>query len=91
MEAQPNSSSAVHHHGDQDTIVYALHGKGQIAYGPDSSQRLDVLPGDHALIPAYTEHQEINPGSEKLVWVIIRSGSKPITENIEDWGQSESK
>lgn len=30
MRAQPHSSSAVHHHGAQDTIVYAVSGKGAI-------------------------------------------------------------
>lgn len=79
---------------------------------PDASQRHSISPGDHALIPAHAEHQEvrrgcgvcvaichggltpvpralqINPGADKLVWVIVRSGSTPVTENIEDWSRS---
>lgn len=30
MRAQPHSASAVHHHGEQDTVVYAVSGKGSV-------------------------------------------------------------
>jgi uncharacterized RmlC-like cupin family protein len=30
MRAQPHSGSAVHHHAEQDTVVYAVSGKGSI-------------------------------------------------------------
>jgi uncharacterized RmlC-like cupin family protein len=30
MRAQPRSASAIHHHGEQDTIVYAVSGHGAI-------------------------------------------------------------
>ena len=30
MRADPHSSSDVHHHGGQDTIVYAVSGRGTI-------------------------------------------------------------
>ena len=30
MRAQPRSGSAVHHHGEQDTVVYAVSGEGAI-------------------------------------------------------------
>jgi len=26
----------------------------------DESQRVELLPGDHALIPAFVEHQEVS-------------------------------
>lgn len=56
MQAQPHSSSAVHHHGEQDTMVYAAQGHGSIVFDGGKQQK-DLQPGDFALIPAY------DPGS----------------------------
>lgn len=52
MHAQPHSCSAVHHHGEQDTMVYAAHGYGSIVFDGGRQQK-DLEPGDFALIPAY--------------------------------------
>src|ERR1700733_7144257 len=63
MTALPKSASAVHHHGPQDTIVYAASGHGAIV-SEGGKKRQDLAPGDFALIPAYAEHQEGNDGDE---------------------------
>ncbi|EXJ81762.1 hypothetical protein A1O1_07827 [Capronia coronata CBS 617.96] len=99
MRAQPHSSSAVHHHGEQDTIVYAVSGHGSIVSRSSSSAgkstadedddliRQNLGPGDWALIPAYREHQEVNYGDEEVVWVIVRApGGVPVVENLKGWG-----
>ena len=87
MVARPHSSSAVHHHGDQDTIVYALRGRGAVV--SDGGKTRQVLePGDFALVPAHAEHQEVNDGHEEVTWVITRSGRAPVVENLEGWGSS---
>lgn len=52
MQAQPHSCSAVHHHGEQDTMVYAVQGHGSIVFDGGKQQK-DLEPGDFALIPAY--------------------------------------
>ncbi|OAP55587.1 hypothetical protein AYL99_10560 [Fonsecaea erecta] len=96
MRAQPHSASAVHHHGSQDTIVYAVSGYGSLVSssgkgkdGPFGDVRQDLKPGDWALIPAYREHQEVNDGDEEAVWVIVRApGGVPIVENLSGWGGS---
>jgi len=90
MRAQPHSASAVHHHGSQDTIVYASSGHGSIV-SEGGNKRHDLSPGDFALIPAFAEHQEVNDGDEEVVWVIVRSpGGGPVVENLGGWGESES-
>ena len=33
MIAQPHSASSVHHHGEQETIIYVLAGNGQVRWG----------------------------------------------------------
>lgn len=80
------------HHGPQrrdlidspDTIVYAAQGKGTIVSGGGST-RADLEPGDFALIPAFTEHQEVNDSDGDVVWVITRGGRTPIVQNLEGW------
>lgn len=89
MRAQPHSGSAVHHHGAQDTVVYAVSGRGAIV-SEGGERRQDLEPGDWALIPAWREHQEVNEGDEECVWVICRApGGVPVVENLGGWGESE--
>lgn len=87
MIAKPRTESAIHHHEDQDTVVFAFSGYGTIV--SDGGRKKEKLaPGDYALIPAYAEHQEVNESNEDVVWCIVRSGREPKVKNIEGWGKS---
>ena len=91
MRAQPHSSSAVHHHGAQDTIVYAVSGRG-IIVSDHGKQRDTLEPGDWAIIPQGREHQEANEADEEVVWVICRApGGVPEVVNLTGWGGDETK
>ncbi|KZO99409.1 RmlC-like cupin [Calocera viscosa TUFC12733] len=90
MVAEPHTHSAVHHHGDQDTIVFGQKGKGAVVFN-GGKDRVNIAPGDFALIPAGVEHEEVNEGDEQVVWVIVRSGSVPKVVNLEGWGEAEKK
>jgi len=70
MIAKPHSSSAIHHHGEQDTIAYCVRGKGSVVSEGGKKQQ-NLSPGDFALIPAYVEHQEVNDGAEEVEWIIF--------------------
>ncbi|KAI9713700.1 MAG: hypothetical protein M1828_001389 [Chrysothrix sp. TS-e1954] len=87
MIAKPHSASGVHHHGEENTIVYAAKGHGTVV-SEGGAKREHLAPGDFALIPAYAEHQEVNDGDEEVTWVIVRSGRAPIVENLKGWGTS---
>ena len=87
MIAKSHSSSAIHHHGEQDTIVYSVRGRGTVV-SEGGKKRQDLAPGDFALIPAFAEHQEVNDGDDEVTWIITRSGRSPIVENLEAWGKS---
>jgi len=87
MIAKPHSASAIHHHGAQDTIVYAAKGYGTVV-SEGGKKKEQLSPGDFALIPAFAEHQEVNEGDEEVTWIITRSGKTPIVENLEGWGES---
>ncbi|KAL1304108.1 hypothetical protein AAFC00_000540 [Neodothiora populina] len=89
MLAAPHSASDVHHHGPQDTVVYAVSGRGGAIVSEEGKKRQEVKPGDFALIPAWTEHREVNDGDEEVKWVITRAvGSGPVVQNLEGWGTS---
>ncbi|KAF2000275.1 hypothetical protein P154DRAFT_522746 [Amniculicola lignicola CBS 123094] len=87
MIAKPHTASDVHHHGEEDTIVYAAKGHGTIV-SDNGTKRQHLEPGDFALIPAYAEHQEVNDSDEDVVWIITRGGRNPIVQNLEGWGKS---
>ena len=87
MIAEPHSSSAIHHHGEQDTVVYCVRGRGAVV--SEGGKKRQVLEkGDFALIPAHAEHQEVNEGDEEVEWIITRSGRVPVVENLDGWGKS---
>jgi len=65
MIAKPHSASAVHHHGEQDTVVFAFGGHGAVV-SEGGKKRQELAPGDFALIPAWAEHQEVNDGEEEV-------------------------
>ncbi|KAI0188886.1 RmlC-like cupin domain-containing protein [Xylaria flabelliformis] len=85
MLAKPHTASAVHHHGAQDTVVYAVSGRGAIVT-EGGNKRIELEPGDYALIPAFMEHQEVNDGDEDVIWTIVRSGRVPEVVNLTGWG-----
>lgn len=87
MLASPHSASAVHHHGSQDTIVYAVRGRGAIV-SEGGNKRQELKAGDWGLIPAFAEHQEVNDGDEEVEWVIVRGGREAEVVNLEGWGKS---
>lgn len=90
MIAEPHTSSAVHHHGDQDTVIFCASGRGAIT-SEGGKKKTKLEPGDFCLIPAWMEHQEVNDGDEKLVLCVVRSGRTPKVVNLTDWESEEAK
>ncbi|TKA24541.1 hypothetical protein B0A54_17623 [Friedmanniomyces endolithicus] len=90
MTSQPHTTSAIHHHGAQDTIVFAFRGHGGAIVSEGGEEKQVLAPGDFALIPAWREHREVNEGEEEVVWCIVRSpGGEAVVVNLEGgWGTS---
>ncbi|TDZ17388.1 hypothetical protein Cob_v009697 [Colletotrichum orbiculare MAFF 240422] len=84
----PHATSAVRHHAEQDTIVYTASGIGVLLVSPSTGEvkRYEMETGDFAFIPAWTEHQLLNETDQDTVWVITRSGPRPSTVGLADWG-----
>ncbi|TGJ75343.1 hypothetical protein E0Z10_g11003 [Xylaria hypoxylon] len=95
MRAKPHCSSAVHHHGEQETIIFASSGKGILVTntgdGEEQLKRHELSAGDFVFIPPWTEHQEINETDEDVVWILIRSGGEPIVSYLTGWDGDQAK
>ncbi|GAA2151112.1 hypothetical protein GCM10009844_32880 [Nocardioides koreensis] len=83
VRTEPGVASGWHHHGDHDTSVYVIEGTVRIEFGPGGAQALDAGPGDFVRIPRYVVHREVNSGSTTSQEVITRSGTGPLTTNVE--------
>ncbi|KAK4172080.1 hypothetical protein QBC36DRAFT_81440 [Triangularia setosa] len=91
------SSTLIHHTGEQETIIYVTSGAGVLLSQPkdedeNKPERHLLEKGDFAYIPAWLEHQAVNESElEDLMLVVIHSGSTPVEVNLRTWGGSELK
>jgi mannose-6-phosphate isomerase-like protein (cupin superfamily) len=79
--AKPQESGW-HHHGDMDTYVYIIEGRGVVEYGPGGKQIDEILPGSVVYVAKRTVHRDINPGPGDLVGLLIRVGPGPDVVNV---------
>lgn len=83
VRTEPGVTSGWHHHGEYDTSVYVLEGTVRIEFGPTGSQAVDAGPGDFLHIPKHVVHRESNVGSTTSQEVVTRSGTGPLTINVD--------
>jgi uncharacterized RmlC-like cupin family protein len=89
FRVEPGVRTGIHHHGEQDTIVYVLSGSSYVRWGERGEFNATAQTGDFLYVPAWLPHQEINSSSEiPFLWVVVRSTSEPIVANLPDdfWG-----
>ncbi len=83
MIGEPGVASAVHHHGEQETVVFVLSGRSKVRWGSRLEQEADQEAGDFLFIPPQVPHQEINPSTDQsVVWVVIRSAQEAVVVNL---------
>jgi len=90
---EPGGRTGIHHHGEQNTVVYVLEGSSSVRWGERGESDATVHAGDFLFVPAWLPHQEINPSNEApFRWVVVRSTSEPIVVNLPDdyWQRSEA-
>ena len=81
----PLGKTGIHHHGDQDTVVYALEGEAVVRWGQSGEHSVTVNAGDFLHVPSWVPHQELNPSFEKAFrWVVVRSSPTPVVINLPD-------
>lgn len=82
---EPFAKTGIHHHGEQETIVYVLEGEALVRWGNHGHDSVVVRAGDFLHVPAWLPHQEVNPSSnQSFRWVVVRSTSEPIVVNLPD-------
>jgi len=83
VRSEPGAASGWHHHGDHDTSVYVIEGKVRIEFGPGGGRSVEAGPGDFVHIPKHLVHREVNPGPAASQEIITRSGTGPLTVNVD--------
>ena len=84
VTTEPGSATPWHHHGAHETYAYLLSGEARVEFGEDGSQSRHVTAdGSIHVIPAGLVHREINVGSEKNHFLIIRVGEGPAVVPVE--------
>jgi uncharacterized RmlC-like cupin family protein len=82
---EPLARTGIHHHGEQDTVVYVLEGESLVRWGDHGEHSATARAGDFVHIPAHLIHQEINPSTtQPFRWIVIRSTAEPIVVNLPD-------
>ena len=85
FRVEPGARTGIHHHGEQDTIVYVLSGASYVRWGEVGEFSATAHAGDFLFVPAWLPHMEINPSNQvPFEWVVVRSTSKPIVVNLPD-------
>ncbi len=82
VSTTPGEWSGWHHHGDNDTYLYVLHGRLEFEYGADGTT-LPFGPGDFATMPARVIHRERTPPGEGAEVVLVRIGGGPTVVNVD--------
>lgn len=86
---EPGARTGIHHHGEQETIVYVLEGESLIRWGERGETEARARAGDFLHVPAWTPHMEINLSEEvPFRWIVVRSTPEPIVVNLPNdyWG-----
>jgi uncharacterized RmlC-like cupin family protein len=81
---EPHVASGKHHHGELETVIYVVSGRGKIRWWAEGNEyEEEVEPGDFIFVPPFVPHQEINPSDTHSQWVIVRNSQEPVVVNLE--------
>jgi uncharacterized RmlC-like cupin family protein len=82
---EPSAKTGIHHHGEQDTVIYVLEGESCVRWGNFGEHSVTVGIGDFLHVPSWLPHQELNPSDEHpFRWLVVRSTPEPIVVNLPD-------
>lgn len=85
FQVEPGERTGIHHHGQQQTVVYVLEGEALVRWGENGEHEAMARAGDFIHVPAWLPHQELNPSATKpFRWVVVRSTPNPIVVNLPD-------
>jgi uncharacterized RmlC-like cupin family protein len=80
---EPGARTAIHHHGQQETLAYVLDGESYLRWGERGEFNTVARQGDFIHVPAWLPHMEINQSPNRpFEWVVVRSEAVPIVVNL---------
>ncbi|MBX5491789.1 MAG: cupin domain-containing protein [Chloroflexi bacterium] len=81
----PGEKTGAHHHGESETALYMLRGKGRFLVGERLDQELVAEAGDFLYIPPHTVHVEENASdTEPAEMIVARSTQEAIVINLDE-------
>lgn len=80
---EPHVTTAWHHHGEHETVIYVVSGALRIECGPAGAHVVDGGPGDFVRVPQGAIHRESNPTDVANELVVVRVGTGPPTVNVD--------
>lgn len=72
-----------HHHGDCESAIYVVSGRGRFRWGKNGEHIAEVGAGDFLAVPPNEIHHEEAVGDQDFVMVVARGCANSITVNVE--------
>jgi uncharacterized RmlC-like cupin family protein len=91
---EPSARTGIHHHGEQDTVVYVLEGEARVRWGNSGEHSATVGAGDFLHVPRWLPHQELNSSKDHpFRWVVVQSTPETIFVILQDhfWTPTDPK
>jgi uncharacterized RmlC-like cupin family protein len=83
VELDGGMVSAVHHHGEAESVIYMISGAARFLSGPSLDQVHDAGAGDFVWVPPHVVHVEMNASaSEAVRMVVARSTQETLVFNV---------
>jgi uncharacterized RmlC-like cupin family protein len=83
VELDGGMVSAVHHHGEAESVIYMISGAARFLSGPLLDQVHDARAGDFVWVPPHVVHVEMNASaSENVRMVVARSTQETLVFNV---------
>lgn len=83
VELPAGQVSAVHHHGEAESVIYVISGQAAFFSGDDLGTRHDAGPGDFIWVPPHEVHVEMSVSDEEPVCTVVaRSTQETLVFNV---------
>lgn len=83
VDADPETMSGWHHHGDNVTIGYVLKGTISFEFGPGGAEQIEVDEGEYFQVPRRLVHREGNRSTQTGEIILARVGEGPVVFPVE--------
>lgn len=83
VELPPGLASALHHHGEAESVIYVVSGRARFFTGPGLDRVHDAEAGDFVWVPPHEPHVEMNRSDdEPVLMVVARSTQEALVFNL---------